>query len=234
MINQEQNPQNSDYNLQTLVNEVALTKQEINEFQKLPKEERRKHRDEKLKKLEDLKVKLDQMIQEAIRTGDLGEAKKLNEQIEKELSELEVLLSPNREKLIELPFDPNKIFTTKDWEDLQNKASKSIDRHDIIFCRASLAIIDRNKLLSPDDFSKELLSRPFDKDDTMAMAWWLYAFPESERPPDTILKKAIKKTEEYMLGCKKGNDWRHFVEPVAWLTVLGHRPELTEEDFKKN
>jgi len=80
---------NIESNPQTLQNEVALTKQEIEEFQKLPKEEREKQRDEQLAKLKDLQIKLDQAIQEAIRTGDLDEAKKLKDNLKTDIEELE-------------------------------------------------------------------------------------------------------------------------------------------------
>ena len=52
----EQQPNIS--NPQTLESEVALTRQEMEEFKKLPKEERDKQRDEQLTKLKDLQEKL--------------------------------------------------------------------------------------------------------------------------------------------------------------------------------
>jgi hypothetical protein len=83
----EQQPNIS--NLQTLEAEVSLTKQELEDFRKLPKKEQEKQKQEKLVKLNDLQNKLDQAIQEAIKTGKLDEAKKLKEQLEKEVHDLE-------------------------------------------------------------------------------------------------------------------------------------------------
>jgi hypothetical protein len=76
-------------NLQTLEAEATLTKQELKDFRKLPKEQQEKEKQDKLSKLSDLQNKLDQAIQEAIKTGNLEEAKKLKEQLEKEIKDVE-------------------------------------------------------------------------------------------------------------------------------------------------
>ena len=82
----EQQPNTSS--LQTIETELSLTKQEMEEFRKLPKEEQEKQKEEKLAKLKDLQVKLDQSIQDAIKTGKLDEAKRLKEQLEQEVQDL--------------------------------------------------------------------------------------------------------------------------------------------------
>jgi len=79
-------------NLQSLETEFALSKAEMEEFRRLPKEEQEKQKNEKLEKLKNLQVKLDEMVQEAIQTGKLGEAKKLKEQLEKEIGNLEEII----------------------------------------------------------------------------------------------------------------------------------------------
>jgi translation initiation factor 2 beta subunit (eIF-2beta)/eIF-5 len=89
-------------NLQTLESELALTKQEMEEFKKLPKEEQKRQKDEKLEKLKNLSSKLDVEIQEAIRTGKLDEARNLKEIIEKEMRDLE-----DQIKVTERPEIPN-------------------------------------------------------------------------------------------------------------------------------
>jgi hypothetical protein len=76
-------------NLQTLETEVSLTKQELEDFKKLPKEQQEKQKQDKLAKLSDLQNKLDKSIQEAIKTGKLKEAKKLEKQLKKEVQDLE-------------------------------------------------------------------------------------------------------------------------------------------------
>jgi len=82
----EQQPNTS--NLQSLESELSLTKQELDEFRKLPKEEQDRQKDEKLLELQKLNDKLDVAMQEAIRTGHLDEAIKLKEQLEKEVNDL--------------------------------------------------------------------------------------------------------------------------------------------------
>ncbi len=76
-------------NLETLTDEASLTKQELEEFKKLPKEEQEKQKQEKLAKLLELNNKLDQEIQKAIQTGELDQAKKIKEQLEKEIKDLQ-------------------------------------------------------------------------------------------------------------------------------------------------
>jgi len=68
--------------------ELSLTKQELEEFRKLPKEEQERQKDEKLLELQRLNDKLDEAMQEAIKTGHLDEAIKLKEQLEKEVNDL--------------------------------------------------------------------------------------------------------------------------------------------------
>ena len=88
MSNPEQQP-NINSNLQTLETEVSLTKQEIEEFRRLPKEEQDRQKDEKLIRLKDLQNKLDQEIQEAIRIGKIDEVRNLTELLQKGLTDLE-------------------------------------------------------------------------------------------------------------------------------------------------
>jgi hypothetical protein len=226
--------QQSNSGLQTLETEIALTRQEIEEFQRLPKEERRKQRDEKLAKLKNLQEKLDQTIQEAVRTGRLDEARDLKDQIEKELSELEVLLSPNREKLTDIPFDPNNIFTEEDWKDLQMIVRR---KEEPVSC-SSLAILDKNRLPELSKESKDLIRVKISNDTVLGflqpIAWVNYAQLPSEftKVSDDILQKGLDGANDMMDRYKKSGHWRHFVEPVAWLTIMGHRPELSDDDFK--
>jgi DNA repair exonuclease SbcCD ATPase subunit len=103
MKNQELQPNIS--NLQTLEAEVSLTKQELDDFRKLPKNEQEKLKKDKLAKLSDLQNKLDQAIQEAIKTGNLEEAKKLKEQIEREIQDLEEQIDITESMLFEEKFE---------------------------------------------------------------------------------------------------------------------------------
>jgi hypothetical protein len=82
----EQQPTTSS--LQSLQNEMVLTKQEMEEFRKLPKEEQEKQKETKLAELQALQTKLDLAMQEAIKTGDLTEVKKLKDQLEQEIVDL--------------------------------------------------------------------------------------------------------------------------------------------------
>ena len=90
MNNSEQQPNTS--NLQTLETELALTKAEIEEFRKLPKEEQEKQKDEKLASLEGLQTKFDLAIQEAIRTGDIESAKGIKEKYARAIEDLEEIV----------------------------------------------------------------------------------------------------------------------------------------------
>lgn len=87
-----------------------MTKQELEDFKKLPKEEQEKQKQEKLVKLSDLHKKLDQAIQNAIKTGELEEAKKLKEQLEKEIKDLEEQIGVIEHP--ELPWDAFKMEVT--------------------------------------------------------------------------------------------------------------------------
>ncbi len=82
-------------NLEALEADFSLTKKELDDFKKLPKEQKEKQKQEKLAKLSDLHKKLDQAIQEAIKTGELDEAEKLKEQLEKEIKDLEDQIEVN-------------------------------------------------------------------------------------------------------------------------------------------
>ena len=104
MVNPELQPNTS--NLQTLESEVALTRQEIEEFLELSEDEQEKHKDKKLNKLKDLQAKLDKSIQEAIRTGQLEDAQKLKSLLERGVSDLEEKFS-----IIDIP-----VSSTKDKE----------------------------------------------------------------------------------------------------------------------
>jgi len=81
--------QTNTSNFQTLESEVALTKQEIEDYKKLPKGEQDKQKQERLAKLFEIQTKLDQTIQGAVQTGELDEARKLKEQLEQEIRDLE-------------------------------------------------------------------------------------------------------------------------------------------------
>jgi len=86
MPTSEQQPNTS--HLQSLESELSLTKAELAEFKKLPKEEQDRQKDEKLLELQRLNDKLDIAMQEAIKTGHLDEAIKLKEQLEREVNDL--------------------------------------------------------------------------------------------------------------------------------------------------
>jgi hypothetical protein len=100
-------------NLQTLETEVALTQAEMEEFRKLPKEERERLKDEKLEKLKALQDKLDQAIQEAIQTGQIEEAKRLQDILGEGIKDLEKIVEyterpelPEGAKIMEIITDP--------------------------------------------------------------------------------------------------------------------------------
>ncbi len=89
---------NKQSNLQTLEADFSLTKKELEDFKKLPKAEQEKQKKEELSKLRELNDKLDHAIQEAVQTGQLEEAKKLKEQLEKKMQNLEQQIEQQRKE----------------------------------------------------------------------------------------------------------------------------------------
>ena len=108
MINPEQNPENINSNLETLEGEVSLTEQEIENFRKLPKDDQERQKVKWLTKLKNLQRKLDQAIQEAIKSGGLEEAIKMKDRLEGEIKDFEKMVEVS-EELIPTPED-EKIF----------------------------------------------------------------------------------------------------------------------------
>ena len=83
---------NTQSSLQTLEADFSLTKKELNDFKKLPKEEQKKQEQSTVKKLSDLNDKLDILIQEAVASSseeDEKKARKLANQLEQEVQDLE-------------------------------------------------------------------------------------------------------------------------------------------------
>jgi len=117
MPNLELQPNTS--NLQSLETEVTLSKQEMEEFRGLPKEEKKKKGKEKADKLKSLNDKLDQAIQGAIQTGQLDEVKRLKELLEEEVNALEEQILT-----IELTFDPEKEITEEDIHIMEGQLEK--------------------------------------------------------------------------------------------------------------
>jgi len=141
---------------------------------------------------------------------------------------------PEKREEIELSFDPEKLLTEYDWNVLKNWAEGFGDGQTAM-SYASLKILDKNKLPTLDnEKEKEITNNVLGS--TIDLAWMSYGSP----PPDfikisddafqEILASGNKRIQEYKEA--KNMDWRHFVEPVAWLTVLGHRPELSADDFR--
>jgi len=137
----EQQPNTS--HLQSLESELSLTKAELDEFKKLPKEEQERQKDEKLLELQRLNDKLDVAMQEAIKTGHLEETIKLKEQLEKEVKDLgekvEAAESPENilkiDRTINLVDDFLKKSRTEgglgiDWLDAEKPIDESDDRNE--------------------------------------------------------------------------------------------------------
>jgi hypothetical protein len=76
-------------NLSSLPAEANLTKDELNKFQRLSPQKQQEQKQERLAKLLKLQNKLEQAVNEATKTGNLEEAKKLKEETEKEIRNLE-------------------------------------------------------------------------------------------------------------------------------------------------
>ncbi len=82
-----------------LESEFSLTKQELDQFRKLPKTEQEKQKKEMLVRLQQRQEALEQAIQEAIQTGKSDEVKRLVDQQQREVSDLESLLGGDPEAL---------------------------------------------------------------------------------------------------------------------------------------
>jgi len=141
---------------------------------------------------------------------------------------------PEKKEALDISFDPNNIFTDEDWDVLQNMVRF---RHDSIQY-SSLAIIDTNKLPELSEVSieriKGSLIKSTNSGNLHAVAWANYVKPTPKfvNIPDDILQTGIKGAHKDMAQCKKSGNWRHFVELAAWLTIMGHRPSLSQEDFE--
>jgi hypothetical protein len=98
----EQTP--SEPVLESPENELSLTKQELADFRKLPKEVRDKQNDDKFISLQALHEKLHQAVQEAIRTGDTTKTRSLKVQLESEINDL---MEKNFELIMEVIPDPS-------------------------------------------------------------------------------------------------------------------------------
>jgi len=79
-------------NLKALEQEVSLTKEEITKFQNLSPEEQEKQKQGRLAKLLELQNKLEQAVADGAKAGNFEEARRLKEQIEKEIADLEQVI----------------------------------------------------------------------------------------------------------------------------------------------
>ncbi len=128
---------NKESNLQTLEADFSLTKKELENFKKLPKEEQKKQEQSTVKKLSDLNDKLDILIQEAVASSseeDEKKAKKLANQLEQEVKDLEQQIEATER--LELPEGaktmeviPNKEITSAETaiEKLEKEGHKIND-----------------------------------------------------------------------------------------------------------
>ena len=80
-------------NLSTLPAEASLTKAEINKFQRLSPEEQEKQKQKRLAKVKDLEKKLEKAVADGAIAGNFDEAKRLKEKIEKEIADLEEVVT---------------------------------------------------------------------------------------------------------------------------------------------
>ena len=65
------------------------------------------------------------------------------------------------------------------------------------------------------------------------MAWASYISPEFTNVPAEAFERAVEKSNDHLSELRDKKDWRHFFEYASWLTVLGRRPNLSQEDFKE-
>ncbi|KKP33198.1 MAG: hypothetical protein A2360_04910 [Candidatus Staskawiczbacteria bacterium RIFOXYB1_FULL_32_11] len=139
----------------------------------------------------------------------------------------------------DVSFDPIDIFTNTDWYTLENLAKRG-DGHgedrDIIMPNSALAIIDKERLNMDDSMENKILEglkKYTEKGGGLqSMAWASYISPDFLKISDEDLKKVVENGNKEMAEDKERNSWRHFIEPVAWLTLIGQRPELSQEDFE--
>ncbi len=55
---------------------------------------------------------------------------------------------------------------------------------------------------------------------------------ESILKNEPVLEQVVGLGEEQLEKCRSANDWRHAFEVASWLTVVGSRPKLNNQDFK--
>ena len=121
-------------NLESLSTEFSLTKEELENFKKLGKDEQEKQKQDKQAKIQELSDKLDLAIQNAIKTGDLTEARKLKDQFKKEIGDLreqieitESLKLPEGAIVMEITPDPKITSAETAIEKLEAQGHKISD-----------------------------------------------------------------------------------------------------------
>jgi len=103
--------QTNTSNLQTLETEMFLTRQELEDFRKLPKKEQEEKRKDKITKLKVLQDRLDKAIEEAIKNGQIVEAEKLREEFASELDSLEELVNDEESLQYKIELLTGQVFT---------------------------------------------------------------------------------------------------------------------------
>jgi len=79
-------------NLESRNSAALLSQAELDEFRKLPKEEQKKQQEARLKKLEELQNEFRKAVEEATKTGNVEQAKKLKLAFDKDAKELKQLV----------------------------------------------------------------------------------------------------------------------------------------------
>jgi len=101
-------------NLESDKSAALLTQDELKNFRKLSKEEQKKQKEDRLKKLEELQNEFRKAVEEANKTGKVEEAKKLNANFKKEAEELKQLIKATEIFDAKAPFEviPDKEITS--------------------------------------------------------------------------------------------------------------------------
>ena len=134
-------------NLESSNSASLLTKDELNEFRKLPKEEQEKQQEERLKKLEELQNKFRSAVEVANKTGNPDQAVKLKADFDKNAEELKQLLSVSS----------NSISTEYIYKDDEGKKTKETIKIDIEKkLKQSILFYKEHKIDLPKDFENTI------------------------------------------------------------------------------
>ena len=205
-------------NLKALEQEVTLTKQEIKDFQKLKPEEQEKQKQERLAKLLELQSKLEQAVADGAKAGNFTEAKRLKEEIEKEVADLEQVIGP--ELSIEALKLQYRSFLKEFFEEPRAEFSLTLVKPE-----------DQGHFITKDDIDGAIVCEFTLNPDTQNLDF--ENIPESKifipELPHTLIDKTYFEVSRYLVDTYSGT---HHIPGLEYLKWLSENPTKTPTVLK--